>query len=288
MQRLLAEVDQDMPVRKDTKEEIARELQAQLALALESLKPKGIRKLLHWIIEWGLSSVAIMLPITLLGITLAAVYYSISGVRENSEFRAHTNDRLDAIESQVRLLLAPQAPSTVLKEMGSLNQKAFSMSLPALRKVSELPATRVRADPETVREIAFRLRTTNDSSPDYWPTVLQFIQFASAALTPPTDIPPPGTASFQAHDMDCRSGPNGKPCVIISHRIVLLDGGSVPNSIFDHCRIQFTEKPVNLSGVTFTNCLFEMPTSAGPSPYLQNVTKILLASNLSRVSFPKS
>jgi hypothetical protein len=277
-----------MTVRKETKEEIAQEVKNQLALAIESLKPKGIKKVLYWAREWGLSSVLVMGPLALVTITVGALYYSFSAVRENSEFRAHTSDRLDRIEGQLRLLLAPQAPSAVLKEIGELGQKAFSMSLPALRKVSEQPVSAVKPEPATLREVTSRLRFADESSPDYWPAVLQFIQFASSAMTPPKDVPPPEIGYTEVSENHCYNMPPGGHCVTASHQAILLDGGDIPNSVFDHCRIKFTEKPVGLSGTTFIDCVFEMPISGSPSPYLRDAAKTLLAGNLINVSFPKS
>jgi hypothetical protein len=68
---------------------------------------------------------------------------------------------------------------------------------------------------------------------------------------------------------------------------MILDGGHIPNSLFDHCRIKFTNNRVGLEGTRFIDCIFEIPTDiTQPTPYLKSTAKILLASNLRQVKFP--
>lgn len=101
--------------------------------------------------------------------------------------------------------------------------------------------------------IAQRLAHTDEGTPDYWPTAVQFIRFASSKFNP--DVPPPG-----------------KPTVVFAHnigfgfsgtyknRVVLLDGGDLgPNVRFENSRIILTENPMRMRGVQFVNCVFELP-----------------------------
>ena len=75
--------------------------------------------------------------------------------------------------------------------------------------------------------------------------------------------------------------------MVASHCALILDGGYIPNSIFDHCRIKFTSNPVGLEGTRLIDCVFEIPTDImQPTPYLKNSAKVLLASNLRQVTFP--
>jgi hypothetical protein len=129
--------------------------------------------------------------------------------------------------------------------------------------------------------VAQKLLKLSGNSPDYWPTVLKFIQFASAGLSPdvPPHVPPPGT----------RPGLTIKNSILppgtvkwppISHQVILLDGGEISDMQVDHSRIIFTEQPVKMTNVTFVDCVFEMPPTAAPNPYLQNASRQLLASDL--------
>jgi hypothetical protein len=201
--------------------------------------------------------------------------------KELKAIRAGTEEAQGNIENlrgQVLALRAPQSPGPVLKELSNLDQKTFSESLLALRKVTEQPVADVQPTQPTLQQIALKLRQTNESSPDYWPTVLQFIQFASAGLSP--NAPPPGKpqSSF-SHNIGLGTK------LHLVEQIVLLDGGDLGYDVtFERCRIIFTEKPVHMRGVKFIDCVFEIPATDVPSPYIRHVGTELLASNLQSVS----
>jgi hypothetical protein len=172
-----------------------------------------------------------------------------------------------------------------LKQISYFDQKTFERSLPQLRQVIEQSNPKPVADRETLTIIANRLRQTNESAPDYWPTVLQFIQFASSALTLPTDVPPPGSRYSKTSNVLCG---NTVHCIEAAHSNILLDGGDIRASRFENCRIRFTQNPVKMSRVQFINCVFEMPVTNDPTPYLKDAARQLLASNLTSVSIPSS
>jgi len=180
---------------------------------------------------------------------------------------------------------APFIVPEILKRHSSMNQDEFNKSLASLRNAMQIAAqARAVVPNETIQKIAQQLRQTGESSPEYWPTILQFIQFASASLIAPADVPPANTQYTVASNFNCVGGMR---CMQLSHCAIVLDGGHIPNSIFDHCRIKFTSNPVGLEGTRFIDCIFEIPTDiTQPTPYLKNSVKILLASNLRQVTFP--
>ena len=219
---------------------------------------------------------------------IGAIETNSQGLSERLEtFEKRTADQLEGINAELRILRSAKSPAKVLNEIKDLKAEALAKNLPALHRVAELPVGQVKPTIPELREVTYNLRTVEESSDEYWPTVLQFIQFATSAMVPAHDVPPPGSPHTTISRMECNPT-IAIHCVKLSHRAVLLDGGSIPNSIFDHCRVIFTQNPVNLSGSVFNDCVFEMPVSSAPTPYLRNVTKVLLASDLSNVSFPKS
>jgi hypothetical protein len=180
---------------------------------------------------------------------------------------------------------APFMVPTILKNSASMSPDEFNKSLPSLRSAMQI-ATQAKAivPTETLQQIALKLRQTGESNPDYWPTVLQFIQFASASFVAPADVPPPNARFSQMSNVTCSGSAH---CVVANYCAVILDGGNIPHSMFDHCRIRFTNNPVGLAGTQFIDCVFEMPTDiTQPTPYLKNSAKALLASNLRQVMFP--
>ncbi|HXJ96148.1 MAG TPA: hypothetical protein VMT20_25185 [Terriglobia bacterium] len=170
------------------------------------------------------------------------------------------------------------------KGLATSDQTTFAASLPDLRKLMSRPVSDISKG--ELAQLTQKLRQIPDSSPDYWPTVLQFIQFASATITPPSDVPPPDQRENLVGNVHCSGFAH---CVVMSHAVVKLDGGSIPGSIFTNCRIRFTQNPVGLKGTQFINCVFEMPVTANPSPYLMESAKTLLASSsIDHVLFPSA
>jgi hypothetical protein len=143
---------------------------------------------------------------------------------------------------------------------------------------------KVKLSPAILKDVQQKLLKVDQNSPDYWPTVLRFIQLASYSLS--ADVPPPGRPPTVKV-----SGNIGFGIVIpkVSHAVVLLDGGYLGGdglTQFDHSRIIFTEQPVHMMNVLFTDCVFEMPISATPNRYLQDAGRVLLTSDLKSAKIP--
>jgi hypothetical protein len=175
---------------------------------------------------------------------------------------------------------ASRQPLT-LKQISSLDQKTFERSLAQLRQVMEQPSPKPAADQQTLMAIAGKLRRTGESTPDYWPTVIRFIQFASSRMA--RNAPPPGQRPEVLSEILWRGLMRG---IRVKGITMLLDGGDLGNGEFTNCRVIFTQNPVRLTNAHFWNCVFEIPTTDPPSPYIKKVSQILLSSNLSVVSIP--
>ena len=260
-----------MKLRNEDQEWLRSEISKAIQVSIDSFTPKGWKRVTNWLREWGITTIAVTVPITLLGIALAAVYVAVGEVKQNAEFRGRTDQRLRDIESFIALLQAPQNPKTVLGKIGSLDQKVFPQFLPALRKVTEQPINAVQPNPETLQAILVKLRHTDETSPDYWPAVLQFLSFVSATLAP-AGVPPSGQPPIVLHNSSA-----GR--IVEEAQTIRLDGGSIENGEFTKCRIIFTQNPVRMKNVLFTNCVFEIP-STEPNLYLKKAGQLLLASNL--------
>jgi hypothetical protein len=141
--------------------------------------------------------------------------------------------------------------------------------------VSKFLVSDIKPSPTTLQAVAQKLLNTSEKSPDYWPTVLQFLNFASASISSslPSTLVGVNASNTRLND-DTFTG----------FRIT-LDGGEVKDSKFINSRIVFTTNPVRLENVTFMNCVFEMPVTDNPSPYLQKASQALLGSGLNSGSF---
>ncbi len=205
-----------------------------------------------------------------------------------TEFRTHTGDpldvigtRLDKIDKGILELRASQSPNAVLHEINGMNQTKFSASLPALQSAIQKPIPEIATSQPLLDGIAEKLLKTNSSAPNYWPTVLQFLQFASAGLAPANVPPPDSKPTIRTSGISNLFANN-----VFSRVTVILDGGLLIGNRFENCRVIFTDTPVQMTNVTFVNSIFEFPISSEPPPYIQKAGKLLLASDLKTASIP--
>ena len=168
-----------------------------------------------------------------------------------------------------------------LKQISSLDQKTFEHSLPQLHQAIEKPSPKAVVDQETLTAIAGKLRRTGESTPDYWPTVIRFIQFASSRMA--QTAPPPGQPPRVLSEILSVGLMRG---IRVKGITILLDDGDLGNGEFTNCRVIFTQNPVRLTNAHFRNCVFEIPTTDPPNAFIKKVSQILLSSNLSVISIP--
>jgi hypothetical protein len=172
---------------------------------------------------------------------------------------------------------APQQ-SLTLDEISRLDPKAFGLALPQLREAMRAAGS-ASVSPATIATIGAELRQTGESTPDYWPTAVGFLQFASSHLAP--SVLPAGQAPRRLSDILAVGIMRG---IRETGKTILFDGGDLGNGEFIRCRIVFTARPVHMLNVQFKDCAFDFSPDAAPNPYLQEVIRALLASNLQSVS----
>lgn len=193
-------------------------------------------------------------------------------------FRTHTEDRLGDIEAALRVTRAAQAPKAVFDEIANLDKKEFTKNLPALRATTEQPISMVSPTASAIYKISQQLSSTRDDTPEYWPTALRFLQFASSHLG--SKAPAPGSLA----DAIMYTGNIVRNTSLIPpDETILLEGGSLENTELVRDRIIFTNKPVKMRNVRFVDCAFEFPGDLTPSRYLHQAARQLLASNLNSI-----
>jgi len=205
----------------------------------------------------------------------AVVLGGLSQYRDNSEFHGRIDERMKSVEGYVREQRAPTSPAAVIEEIGELEQQEFTASLPALQVATAQSFDTARLNESTLHKVADKLAKADAARPGYWPTVFQFIGLASAAISP--SIPAGGPTLIFSN---LHFGPG---TMNLKDKVVLLDGGSVEGGSFENCRIIFTENQVKMRNVVFINCVFEIPITTTPSPYLTNAARQLLASSFSSI-----
>lgn len=222
------------------------------------------------------------------GLVVVAV---IAGVIEWNHFtndvaslQTQTEDRLKAIETRLQIQSAAESdPASALVALANLDENDLKTNLPSLKKAIDQPVT---ADSKTLEKLTAKLQLIPQASPDYWPTILHFIQFSSAGNA--ANLPAAPTNPFVLNDLMIEGPARDAPYdfdVFVQNksRTVRFEGGTLKNVVFRKWRIIFTEKPVRMENVTFTDCVFEVPDVTSPNPYLRNAAAQLLASDLGAI-----
>lgn len=185
------------------------------------------------------------------------------------------NERLERQGEDVAKIKG--ALGIALNDLKNTPQNVFAQSLPALQAaIKQIPPSPAMPDQATVREIADKLRHTDESAPEYWRTVLQFISFASSRFI--RDVPPPGPPWALESVQGNFSGRQ-------DHGAILVDGGIITDFTCEKCRIVFTQKPVKLRNVTFIDCVFDFPDGQ-PSPVIKEAARVLLAAGIQKATIP--
>lgn len=188
--------------------------------------------------------------------------------------------QLDQIQGELSKTASLNSAET-LERLSKSDPKALSASLSQLRRAVQQPPNEVNAEPKTLRSLARKLMAISSSSPDYWPAVLGFIQFASASMVKPSNVPPPGNPQIILSHVSSNT-PNGIKLPVIRHKIVLLDGGELWDATFYHCRIIFTDSPMVMHNFKFIDCIFQMPSTAN-NPAVRDAARELLSSDLTEI-----
>jgi hypothetical protein len=238
--------------------EVKAVVKTELKSASADRDPKD-NSLVRFIKEWGLGGGMLISFITLLLIGVS--------------FQTHTNDRLDSIEATLRNLQASSDPRKVLSELSTLSPKSLARNLPALLTVSEKPASQIKPPPAELRSVGNSLLHVNQTTPQYWPTLLQFVQFASNYSS---KAPPPGGPVKQLKNLQADSFNAFKLQENFTYRL----SGEILGIEFRNDRIILTPD-VMLTNVRFINCAFEFEGGVDDAPKkIRDTGHMLLASGL--------
>lgn len=164
--------------------------------------------------------------------------------------------------------------------MATSDTAKFSSSLRTIREVARLPAKEVNADPASIRTVAERLLDTPPETPEYWPTVLQFLRFASTGLSQNLRLSRP--ILLQNVEM------TGVGRVTNPGATIELDGGKFENTTFEGNIIIFTANPTRFKNVRFINCILIFPILDRPPDWMKKTARQFLASGFASISDRKS
>jgi hypothetical protein len=258
----------------------------------EAPPTKGWLRVLDVLRHWGILGAVITATVALV-VFLAnntRTHYRDDGAHASEEiaFRTRTDanfNNLSAaiarLEADIRELRGPWRNR--LSDLRDADKATFAKSLPDLRKVSEQSPSEVMASVTELDAIRNRLSQTPPTAPEYWPTVMQFLRFASASASAPSL--PARLSRLTLRNIKFGGTPTGLPLNRIAGADLVLDGGDLFDAVIANSRVTFTNNAVNLRNVTFVNCVFVFPVSdTPPEQHKQATQQLLAASDLRSVS----
>jgi hypothetical protein len=233
------------------------------------------------------------------------------------EFRTGTNLRLGNIEDSIKQIRRDLSPLQI-GAVASLPSDSFQAALPQLKSaLSIAKKEQVPVAPKIVSQLQSNFLSANQDSPDFWPTVSEFISYRSESAVPPlkanlphcTDGEPsrsevtavrPNSVDFSARVyQDCVVTLDSTADMAKINWLILHDA---PFLTFRHCLIVYRGGPLDLivevtnlpamvqvgkkppilttfSGRTlhFDNCRFDFAFSSPPPRQGQHFVKQLLA-----------
>jgi hypothetical protein len=182
----------------------------------------------------------------------------------------------NALQTNVNILLKANGLAVIAVS----DEEEFAKSLPALNEIIKKPVNEVKPTNSSLQLIANKLQKVPKESPEYWPTLLRFIQFASQA-NPSSKAPPPGKPQISVREYTLSAYPGEK--ITLDGLRILVDGGKLQDLTIRNSRIIFTGNPATLVNVRFVDCVFEMPDVKTPNPYLKTSAEQLLASQFTEI-----
>ncbi len=267
----------DEPMREDVRKEIHTAVVAEVRKAVAEFRPNGFRLFLNGLQHVFASAAVPAIFAVLVSIAVTGWVDATHRSQNEARFEQKTTDRLADIEAEILTLEVAQHPKAALQKIEGLPDAELSKSLSALHAVVARPVSEVAPDRSGLAALGARLAEINPNSTDYWPTVLEFIRFASNGLA--SNAPPPGKPNLiLTNDTFVNVGQLTSPGL----RIV-LDGGELKNVTITGDRITFTTHPVRLINVRFIDCAFEFPNDASSSDFLRNAASQILPSIASAV-----
>jgi hypothetical protein len=280
----LAVEDDDMRLREDDRkwisDEITRQVGRGIGAAVEEFKPHGLAKAVFILRQLG--PIATIIAVFVAVIAIAATQFNLANTRlaKQASFETKTDKRLDDIEGTLKEIQGDLAKQSIISH-ASLPLSDFKATLPDLSSaITTVQKQNLALSPMVIDDLRQKFVAVDTTTPGYWPTVLQFLQFASAGLAP-ANVPPPGAKPNIRTSFGNWFDHNG-----VVGATVMLDGGVLVDDHFENCRVIFTNTPVKMTNVTFVNSIFEFPVSSVPTPYIQHASKLLLASDLKTASIP--
>jgi hypothetical protein len=168
---------ESMAIRNEDWTAIHKAIADAIEALAHSLRPHGWRRLTHWLREWGLAGTAIAIPVTLLSISIAVGIFAAYGIRDNTQFRTRTEDRLKHMESSLEDLDS-NFKAIRLKQLSDSPRNPKSIAS-AKEIINQAIAGKVPISPEVVESAGVPFVEAGAKTPTAWDAALSFLTYRS-------------------------------------------------------------------------------------------------------------
>lgn len=179
---------EDMPLAPDNQSWVRTEIQNAIDKAVAPLRPpRGWRKALYTLREWGVLAAIITVILTLA--IFAATQWNAANKRlaDEATFETKTDDRLKAVEASLLILRAARITASPADPKSQQEAKAI---LAEARKTKLLPVS-------TAAQTGTAFVDVSPGDPNAWNVALEFVDYlTSLNETPPGQVYPSVSEAF--------------------------------------------------------------------------------------------
>jgi hypothetical protein len=290
--------EEEMKLRDEDKQWFAGEIARQLKEVVDSFKPHGWRKLVHFLRELGPIIGTFSFVLALIVAIFMLAIFGFSGRTEEATFRGKTEEKLRNLEASLTEIKGELVKQRFIGQ-AILPSAQFKATLPDIRSsIAAAKQQNLKIPATVVEDIAHKMATTDTNAPAFWPTAAAVISYQSSLLVGGSrnwsvTLPVcPGTVDLLGADKNATVQSPGGPKIPIE-RIgnqdcyVELDGKSVSKWDCKRCLVKYSGGPISLTDVHFEDCLFIFDfNSRPPMRDGERFIQALLASQSQNVRLP--
>jgi hypothetical protein len=170
--------DEQMPLAPDNQSWVNTQIDNAITKAVAPLQPpRGWKKALYTLREWGILGVTVTVILTLA--IFAATQWNASNKRlaDEATFQTKTGDRLDKIEESLRIL---RVSNTTLTPKSPASQAEAKAVLADARTVPAKPLPK-----PLVESAGIKFIDVSQADPSAWSVALDFVSYRSSLNFPP-------------------------------------------------------------------------------------------------------
>jgi len=263
---------ESVPIRKEEWEKIHEAIEIAIDKAIAPLRPRGWRRALYLLREWGILAANATVIVALLAFAATQLYSATQRVAAEKVFEANTTRDLTEIKGQLaRMSLTSHA---------ALPLADFKTVVPDLASsIATLQIQKTKIPLNVVDSLSKKLTDTEPTTQGYWPAVAELISYRSSLLQNRQDT------------INLPLCPANNPHLafkgfVFYDCILDIDGRQIQDDRCIRCIVRYSGGPVSIQNLQLVDSLliFKANGNSAPEGNGQKLEQILLASDLRDVT----